>query len=97
MATGIVACVFLLLIGLYLKHRKQLALLRGEVEKLQNELTPERNHALAAFQHYFEFKPLPEDQHWMSSHGLIEPGRKDKVMLSSKGLYILRLMGFNVY
>ena len=97
MLTGIVACVSLVVIVVYIKHRRQLTIWREDVESIKEELTPERRHAVAAFEHYFEFKPLPEDQRWMLSHGLIEAGRRGKVMLSSKGLYVLRCLGFSVY
>ena len=67
------------------------------VQTIKDEITPERKHAMGAFQHYMDFKLLDEDKEWFDKHELITPSRQGKHMLTDKGLFVLRKLGYNVF
>lgn len=82
---------------LYARHKKTVKQWEKTVPVVKQEMTEERVRTLSAFENYMDFRPLPDDKSWMLSHCLISPTRRGKYMLSSKGLYILRTLGFNVF
>lgn len=93
-----VLCVFVsAAVSALLLKLRQRSQWREALPVIEKELDGPRRHALGVFEHYMAFKPLPEDRQWMQSHGLLVPASRNKWMLSSKGLFLLRKLGYAVY
>lgn len=65
-----------------------------ELPAIIEEVCEARLRCIAAYQHYVDFKPLPEDKAWMASHDLIQTTSRGRCMLSSKGVFVFRKLGF---
>lgn len=80
-------------IALWLSHLYRISLWRKDLPQILPEIGDDLMDTFIAYQHYFDFRPLPEHLTWLIAHGLVQPTSRGRWMLSGKGRFVSKTLG----